>query len=144
MSLTLKIVRLDKEMPMPKYARLGDAAFDIFAREKTTVAPGERVQIKSGLKVEIPHGYVGFIWDKGSVSQKAGLKTMGGVVDAGYRGEIMVGMVNLSEQPYTFEKGHKVAQMCIQKCELVEILEVEESELSNSERGEGGFGSTGK
>ncbi len=142
MSLTLKIIRLDKELPIPAFARPGDAGFDLLTREKITIAPGERVQVKTGLKMEIPEGFVGFVWDKGGISQKIGLKTMGGVVDSGYRGEIMVGMVNLSKESHTFEKGHKVAQMCIQKFEEVKIVEVEE--ISESERGEKGFGSTGK
>ncbi len=144
MPLTLKIVRLDKEMPMPKFAQPGDAAFDLFSVEKVTIAPGERVQVKTGLKMEIPNGYVGFIWDKSGLSHKAGLKTLGGVIDASYRGEVMVGMINLSKESYTFEKGHKVAQMVIQKREDVSIVEVEEGELSETARGEGGFGSTGK
>lgn len=142
MSLTLKIVRMDKELPLPKYALQGDAAFDLLASEEVSLAPGERVQAKTGLKMEIPAGYVGFIWDKSGLSHKAGLKTLGGVVDSGYRGEVMVGMINLSKEPYTFKKGEKVAQMCIQKKEEVTIVEVET--LSDTARGEGGFGSTGK
>jgi len=142
MSLTLKIIRLDKELPMPKFAQPGDAAFDLFAAQPTTLAPGERAQIKTGLKMEIPEGYVGFIWDKSGLSHKGGLKTLGGVVDASYRGEVMVGMINLSSEAYTFEKGHKVAQMVIQKREDVSIVEVDS--LSETSRGEGGFGSTGK
>lgn len=142
MSLTVKIIRLDKSLPVPFYPRPGDAGFDLYTREAFTVQPGERVQAKTGLKMEIPFGYVGYVWDKGSVGQVKGFKTLGGVVDAGYRGEILVGLVNLSGSPYTFEKGDKVAQMCIQKVENPEIVEVEE--LSESVRGEGGFGSTGK
>lgn len=127
---------------MPTYGHQGDACFDLYARERTTVAPGERVQVKTGLKMEIPDGYVGFIWDKSGISHKGGLKTLGGVIDSTYRGEIMVGLINLSKEPYTFEKGNKVAQMCIQRREDVRIVEVEE--ISETARGEGGFGSTGK
>ena len=144
MSLTLKIVRMDKELPMPSFACPGDAGFDMFCREKVTLLPGERAQIKTGLKMEIPHGYVGYVWDKGGVSHKGGQKTLGGVVDAGYRGEVLVGMVNLSKEPFTFEKGHKVAQMCIQKVEEVKIVDAMEGELSESVRGTGAFGSSGK
>jgi dUTP pyrophosphatase len=142
MTLTLKIIRLDKELPLPKFALPGDAAMDLYAGEKTTIAPGERVQVKTGLKMEIPAGYAGFVWDKSGLSQKSGLKTLGGVIDSGYRGEVLVGMINLSTETYIFEKGHKIAQMCIQKIEQVEVVEVES--LSESVRGEGGFGSTGK
>jgi dUTP pyrophosphatase len=133
---------MDKSLSLPKYALQGDAAFDLLASEPVTLKPSERVQVKTGLKMEIPDGYVGFIWDKSGLSHKAGLKTLGGVIDSGYRGEVMVGMINLSDAPYTFERGNKVAQMCIQKKEDVTIVEVEE--LSETARGEGGFGSTGK
>ena len=96
MSLILKIIRLDKDLPLPVFAHLGDACFDLLTREKMTIESGARAQIKTGLKMEIPDGYVGFIWDKSGLSQKNGLKTLGGVVDSNYRGEVMVGMVNLS------------------------------------------------
>lgn len=142
MSLQLKIIRIDKTMPMPKFAQPGDAAFDLLTRETVTLKPGERFAIPSGLKMEIPFGYVGFIWDKGGISYKQGIKTFGGVVDAGYRGEVMITVMNFGTEPYTFEKHHKVAQMCIQKHEEVEFEEVDE--LSNSARGEGRHGSTGK
>ncbi len=142
--ITLKIVRLDPELRMPAFGQPGDAGFDLYSSEMVTLAPGERAQIKTGLKMEIPDGYVGFIWDKSGLAQKGGLKTLGGVVDSGYRGEVLVGMVNLSATPFTFQKGEKVAQMCIQKVPLVEIVDVAADELSQSVRGEGGFGSTGK
>ncbi len=129
-------------MPMPMYGHMGDAAFDLLAQEAITLKPNQRVQIKTGLKMEIPEGYVGFIWDKSGLSHKSGLKTLGGVVDSTYRGEVMVGMINLSGEAFHFEKGMKVAQMCIQKKEEVTIVEAEE--LSETARGEGGFGSTGK
>lgn len=91
--------------------------------------------------MEIPDGYVGLIWDKSSVGSK-GIKTLGGVVDAGYRGEVNVVVHNLNTMPYTFLHGNKVAQMLIQKVELLEVKEVDT--LNDSSRGVGGFGSTGK
>ncbi len=142
MSTILKIIRLDKSMKMPAYAYQDDGAFDLYSRERITIKPGERLSIPTGLKMEIPPGYVGFIWDKSGLSHKFGLKTFGGVADAGYRGEILVGMMNLGTEPYTFEKNHKLAQMTIQLREKVDIVEVEE--LGESTRGEAGFGSTGK
>lgn len=142
MSITVKVIRLDKELPLPTYAHPGDACFDLLASEGKTLAPGEWGQIKTGLKMEIPEGYIGFVWEKSGLSHKHGLKTLGGVVDAGFRGEIVVGIINLSKVPYTFERGHKLAQMCVQKREDVKIVEAET--LSESSRGEKGFGSTGK
>lgn len=144
MSLKIKIVRLDPELKMPAMAHAGDAGFDMYAAKDTTIKPGERLSIPTGIKMEIPDGYVGLIWDKSGLSHKHGLKTFGGVIDAGYRGEILVGMMNLGTEPYTFEKNHKVAQMIIQRREEVDIVEAEEGELANTSRGEGGFGSTGK
>src|SRR3989344_5413633 len=116
MSIKLKIVRLDKDMKMPAYAHDTDGAFDLYAAETVVIKPGERVSIPTGLKMEIPAGYVGFIWDKSGLSHKFGLKTFGGVIDAGYRGEILVGMMNLGAASYTFEKNHKLAQISIQRC----------------------------
>lgn len=142
MNVTLKIKRLIKEATLPSYAHAGDAAFDLYAREKITIAPGERVSIPTGIAMEIPDGCVGLIWDKSGLSHKYGLKTLGGVIDASYRGEVFVGMTNLSAAAYTFEKNDKIAQMIIQAREHVVIEENEE--LSTTERGEGGFGSTGK
>ncbi len=127
---------------MPTYAHPGDAGLDMYTCEAVTVAPGERVTVSTGIAMEIPEGYVGLVWDKGGVSIKGGLKTLGGVVDSPYRGEIMIGIINLSSEPYVFEKGHKVAQMVIQKKENVSVEEV--TELGDTSRGEGRFGSTGK
>lgn len=142
MSIKLKIVRLDKTMKMPSYAHHDDGGFDLYAAKDTVIKPGERLSIPTGLKMEIPDGFVGFVWDKSGLSHKHGLKTFGGVIDAGYRGEVMVGIMNLGTEAYTFEKNHKVAQISIQRCEHPAIVEVDE--LSGSARGEGGFGSTGK
>ncbi len=142
MSLILKIKKLSPDVKIPSYGHIGDAAFDLCAREAVTILPMERKQVATGLAMEIPEGYVGLIWDKSGISHKGGLKTLGGVVDATYRGEIMVGVINLSKENYTFEKGHKVAQMIIQKTEGVTIEEVEN--LSDTARGAGAFGSTGK
>ena len=137
----VELKRLDRDMPLPSYAHEGDAGFDLVAREEVTIAPGERVQVPTGIALHIPDGYVGLVWDKSGLSHKHGLKTLGGVVDAGYRGEVMVGLVNLGTEPYTLERHHKVAQMLIQKVEQA-TLEIVDS-LDDSTRGTGGFGSTG-
>lgn len=140
--MEIKIIKLHPDAKIPQYAHYNDAGMDLFSVEKVKINPGERLQIKTGIAMEIPDGYVGLVWDKSGLSQKFGLKTLGGVVDSGYRGEIMVGMYNLSTEPYVFEVGHKVAQMLIQKVEQPSIVEVEE--LSDSVRGDNAFGSTGK
>lgn len=142
MSLKLKIKKLNPDAIIPSYGHDGDAAFDLHTTATVTIAPGERVQVPTGIAMAIPEGYVGLIWDKSGLSHKFGLKAMGGVIDAGYRGEVMIGMINLGDKEYTFEKGHKVSQMIIQERLHAEIETVEE--LDDSSRGTGGFGSTGK
>jgi len=140
--MILKVKILDKNIATPSYAHEGDAGFDLRAKKRTVVSPGERAFIPTGLSVEIPEGFAGLIWDKSGLAMKHGLKTLGGVIDSSYRGEIVVGIVNLSDKDHIFQKGDKTAQMLIQKVERVNFEEVEE--VSKTERGEGGFGSTGK
>lgn len=140
--MELKIKKLQADAKVPTYAHHNDAGFDLCAVEDAVVAIGSRVVVGTGLAMEIPSGYVGLVWDKSGLSNNHGLKTLGGVIDAGYRGEIKVGIINLSANDYKIEAGHKVAQMLIQKVEHVEIIEV--AELSDATRGEKGFGSTGK
>ena len=141
--MKLKIKKLQPEAVLPKYATQDDAGMDLFAIEDVEIMPRERKQIGTGIALEIPAGHVGLIWDKSGLSHKFGIKTLGGVIDSGYRGEIKVGVINLGTEKYIFEKGHKIAQMIIQKKETLEIEEVNELDL-NTERGEGAFGSTGK
>ena len=126
---------------MPTYAHSFDAGMDLRTVEEVIVKAGEDAKIKTGLAMEIPEGYVGLVWDKSGIGSK-GLKTLGGVIDAHYRGEIMILMRNLNNEDYTFQKGDKVAQLLIQKIEHPEIEEA--NELSETVRGEGRFGSTGK
>lgn len=139
--MKLLIQKLDPQAILPRYAHQGDAGLDLYAAHTVTLRPGERAQVGTGVACAIPEGHVGLIWDKSGLAQKQGLKTLGGVVDSGYRGEVMVGVVNLGSEPYTLEAGHKVAQMLVQEVETVEIEEVRE--LSDTSRGTGGFGSTG-
>lgn len=140
--IEVKIKKLEEQAVLPQYASVGDAGMDLFSLEEVFVENGKRAKIKTGIAMEIPHDYVGFIWDKSSIGINNGLKTLGGVVDSGYRGEVLVGIVNLSSEDFKVEKGQKIAQMIIQKKEEVEIKEV--LELNDSERGENGFGSSGK
>ncbi len=132
---------LNADAKVPTYAHSGDVGLDLYSLEQKTVQPGEHARFMNGFALEFPEGYAAIVKDKSSIS-KAGLHTMGGVFDAGYRGEYNVHLVNLSDAPYTVEKGDKVAQLVILKVELPEIEQVEE--LSESSRGMGVFGSTGK
>jgi len=142
-SMQLKIKKLHPDAIVPTYAHEGDAGMDLYCVEEIKVpANGGRASIKTGLAFEIPHGYVGLIWEKSGLSHKHGLKTFGGVIDAGYRGELTISLINLSPDDYLFEKSHKIAQMLIQPIIIPEIIEADS--LSETSRGEGGFGSTGK
>ncbi len=140
--MKIKIKKLHPDAKIPQYAHAGDAGVDLFTVEPFELEPGERKSIPLGIAMEIPDGYVGLIWDKSGLSHKYGIKSFGGVVDSGYRGEIHAGVMNLSDKFFSFEKGHKIAQMLIQKVERAEFKEVDE--LSESVRGEGRFGSSGK
>lgn len=140
--MQVKIKKLHPDALIPQFAHVDDAGMDICVPERVTIAPGQRKSIGLGLALEIPDGYVGLMWDKSGLSHKYGIKTFGGVIDAGYRGEVHAGVMNLSKETYVFEKGHKIVQLLIQKIEHPTIAEVEE--LSESHRGEKGFGSSGK
>lgn len=141
---TLKIVRVNANVPVPKFALKGDAGFDLYVGEMIILPPMGRASINTGYKMEIPKGCVGIIYEKSGLSFKHGIITYGNVVDSGYRGEVRVGVMNLGTEAYTFEPGHKVAQMIIHKYEDVAFKEVKDGGLSASDRGERGFGSTGK
>ncbi len=139
--MKLKIKKLKEDAKLPTYHHPGDIGMDMYSMETVTVKPGEHHRFWHGFALEFPEGYGAIVMDKGSIS-KAGLIHMGGVYDAGYRGEYNTLLVNLSDQAYTFEEGDKVAQLVIIP---VVIAELEETDtLSDSARGMGMFGSTGK
>jgi dUTP pyrophosphatase len=140
--MKLKVKKLNPLAKLPVYAHLGDAGMDVFSSEHISVGPGQYLAIATGIAIEIQKGYVGLIWDKSGLSTNHGLKVLGGVIDSGYRGEIRIGIINLSKKVYTFEVGDKVAQMLIQKIEIPKIGETQS--LSETKRGSKGFGSTGK
>lgn len=139
--MKLNIKKLRSGAKVPTRAHHDDAGADMYAYGDHVVESGTRVTIPTGVALEIEEGYVGLIWDKSGIGSK-GLKTLGGVLDAGYRGEVFITLHNLSDSAYTFLHGHKVAQLLIQKVEFPEIVEVDE--LTESHRGAGAFGSTGK
>lgn len=139
--MTLRLKKLSPTATLPKYIHPHDAGMDLYSCETLTIGPGERKLIPTGIAMAIPSGYVGLIWDKSGIATNHGLKTMAGVIDSGYRGEIKILIHNLSNQPYTVQAGEKIAQILIQPIVHNEIIEV--SELDDTSRGKGGFGSTG-
>ncbi len=140
--MQLKVKKLNGDAKLPTHGHPGDAGMDFYAIEEVVFAPGKQERVHTGVAVEIPEGCVGLIWDKSSISFNLGLKIMGGVIDAGFRGELIMSLLNTSDKEIVLEKGHKIAQMIIQKFEYCDILEVDE--ISESVRGAGREGSTGK
>jgi dUTP pyrophosphatase len=141
MTLEIKVQKIHPEAKIPQYAHPGDAGMDLFSIEEDyTLKPRERKLFRTGLKIELPAGYVSLIWDKSGVANK-GIKTMGGVIEHTYRGEYKVILLNTSDTNYEIKKGDKIAQLLIQQIETAKILEVDK--LSETQRGTGGFGSTG-
>lgn len=142
--LSVKIVNLSNN-PLPEYATLGSSGMDIraFIVEPLVLQPSERVLVPTGLLVEIPLGYEIQIRPRSGLAIKQGITCLNtpGTIDADYRGEIKVILINLSTEPQTINPADRIAQMVLQKVELIEWVEVKV--LNESERGAGGFGSTG-
>ena len=136
---------LDPELELPRYATSGDAGLDLVAAEDVSLEPGERAAVATGIAVAIPSGYAGFVHARSGRALKEGLALANapGLIDSGYRGEIKVIVVNLDpSSPIDVRRGDKIAQLVVQQVEAVELTEVDE--LPASDRGEGGFGSTGR
>ena len=145
MSVYLKFKKLHEDAIIPKFAHHGDAGFDLHAIENNRVMCGRTTMIKTGLAVEIPHGYEMQIRPRSGLAAKFGMTIINapGTIDSGYRGELMVMCTLISDTEYiVLEKGSRIAQGVIKKLEDVVISEV--VELSDTARGEGGLGSTGK
>ncbi len=139
--MKIKIKKISREAVVPFCHHKGDAGFDLYSAETIVLGPGERAKVRTGIAMEVPNGYAGLIWDKSGIAANYGVKTMAGVVDSCYRGEICVVLVNLSDKNFKIENKQKIAQILIQKIESPKVEIVEG--LSDSERGESGFGSTG-
>lgn len=140
--MQIKVKRLNPEAKLPKYAHPGDVGMDLYSMEDYTLKPGERKIFPLGFALEFETGHAAIIKDKGSLPKNAGIHTMGGVFDAGFRGEYNVNLINLGQEPYNIEKADKIAQLIIYPVEIAELVETEQ--LSESSRGTGSFGSTGR
>jgi dUTP pyrophosphatase len=139
-TMELKVKRIHPDAKLPVYGHPGDAGMDLFSVADRELAPGDVYAVPTGIQVAIPSGFVGLVWDKSGISLK-GVHRLAGVVDAGYRGEIQVVMINLGQGPFSIKKGMKIAQMLIQPVAGAAIIESDT--LDDTSRGEGGFGSTG-
>ena len=144
MKATVRFQKLDDRAVTPTYGTAAAAGADLYALDALTLAPGETARVHTGLALEIPDGYVGLIFARSGLATKRGLAPANkvGVIDADYRGEIMVALYNQSSATQTVEAGERVAQLVITP--FLQALFEESDTLSDTVRGEGGFGSTGK
>ena len=143
-SLRVLIQRLDKELPLPQYAKPGDAGLDVYARIDCTLAPGARALVPTGIAIALPEGYVCLAHPRSGLAVKYGVSIVNtpGTIDAGYRGEIQINLINHDLQnDFEIKRGDRIAQLVFQKFEHAQFEEVDV--LPESERGTGGFGSTG-
>jgi dUTP pyrophosphatase len=140
----VSIRRLDPDLPLPSYAHPGDAGADLHAREDVTLAPGERRLVPTGVALALPDGYVALVHPRSGLAHRSGLSIVNapGTIDAGYRGEVQVCLVNLDPAtPIELRRGDRIAQLVIQRFETATFVEADD--LPDSSRGAGGYGSTG-
>lgn len=144
--LDVAVHRLDPDLPLPAYAHAGDAGIDLIARCEVTLEPGGgRALVPTGVAVAIPPGYAGFVQPRSGLALKHGVTCLNtpGLVDSGYRGELKVLLVNTDPaRSFTVERGQRIAQLVVQAVEHVRLVEAED--LEPSDRGDAGFGSTGR
>ena len=140
----LLITRLDPDLPLPGYAKPGDAGADLTSRIDITLQPGERALVPTGISIALPNGYVALVHPRSGLAIKHGVTMVNspGTVDAGFRGELQIILINHDpKEAISFKKGDRIAQLVIQQVERAEFVEVDS--LPGSDRGTGGFGSTG-
>jgi dUTP pyrophosphatase len=148
-STTLAVVRLDPDLPMPSRAHDGDAGVDLCSALDVELAPGQRALVPTGIAVAIPHGMVGLVHPRSGLAARVGLSIVNspGTIDAGYRGEVKVALINLDPaEPIVVHRGDRIAQLLVQRVELPELVEVtsfDEAGLAETSRGDGGHGSSG-
>jgi dUTP pyrophosphatase len=143
-TIRVLVKRLDPTVPLPRYARVDDAGLDLHAAKTVALAPGERALIPTGLAIALPPGYAGFVLPRSGLALRHGVGIVNapGLIDAGYRGEVMVLAINHDRaSAVTLEGGERIAQLVIQRVERAELVETDE--LPPSDRGAGGLGSTG-
>jgi dUTP pyrophosphatase len=142
--LEVLVTRLDPDLPLPAYAHPGDAGADLVTTVDVALAPGERALVPTGISIALPHGYVALVHPRSGLAARHGLSIVNapGTVDAGYRGEVKVMLINHDpREPIELRRGDRIAQLVIQRVEQARFTEVEE--LPASVRGAGGYGSTG-
>ncbi len=141
--IELRVRRLRPDAPLPRYAHPGDAGLDLAAAEPVRLAPGERTAVPTGLAMAIPEGWVGLVHPRSGLARRHGVTVTNapGTIDAGYRGEVKVLLVNLGAELVELAAGDRIAQLLLQRVGHAMVVEVED--LDATARGDGGFGSTG-
>lgn len=143
------MVRLDPELPLPARAHEGDAGVDLFSARDVELGPGQRALVPTGIAVAIPQGMVGLVHPRSGLAARVGLSIVNspGTIDAGYRGEIKVALINLDQaESIAIRRGDRIAQLLVQRVELpvlVEVASFDEAGLAETSRGDGGHGSSG-
>ncbi|MCB0925554.1 MAG: dUTP diphosphatase [Mycobacterium sp.] len=149
MLIDLPVVRLDRELPLPARAHEGDAGVDLFSARDVELEPGQRALVPTGIAVAIPQGMVGLVHPRSGLAARVGLSIVNspGTIDAGYRGEIKVALINLDQaESIVIRRGDRIAQLLVQRVELpvlVEVASFDEAGLAETSRGDGGHGSSG-
>ncbi|MCH9730357.1 MAG: dUTP diphosphatase [Actinomycetia bacterium] len=149
MSTSLAVVRLDRSLPLPSRAHDGDAGVDLYSAQDLELAPGERALVSTGVAVAIPMGMVGLVHPRSGLAARVGLSIVNspGTIDAGYRGEIKIALINLDPGiPIVVRRGDRIAQLLVQRVELPSLVEVssfDEAGLADTTRGDDGHGSSG-
>ncbi len=138
----IKVKRIQENARLPQRATPLAAGADLYSAEAFTLKPGERILVSTGLAVEIPAGFYGRVAPRSGLAVKQGIDTLAGVIDADYRGELKVLLVNLGQETVSFDAGERIAQLIIEQAAACDYEWAEE--LNDSARGEGGFGSTGQ
>jgi dUTP pyrophosphatase len=141
--MNISYLKLDSELPTPHHSYPGDGGVDLYARASATLVPGEQQMIPTGIAVAIPDGYAGLVVPRSGLAAKHGIGVINGpgLIDAGYRGEIHIVLINHGHEPFDVERGDRIAQLVVVAVAVQEFVEVDI--LPDSVRGDGGFGSTG-
>ncbi|WP_406830476.1 dUTP diphosphatase [Pedococcus sp. KACC 23699] len=142
--VSLPLRRLDPDLPVPSYAHPGDAGADLYAATEVTLAPGERSLVPTGIALALPEGFVGLVHPRSGLAARHGITIVNapGTIDAGYRGEVLVNLVNLdAREAFTVHRGDRIAQLVVQQVAVADFLEVDS--LEDTSRGDTGHGASG-
>ncbi|GIE38614.1 deoxyuridine 5'-triphosphate nucleotidohydrolase [Actinoplanes lobatus] len=142
--VNIQVLRIDPDLPVPAYAHPGDAGADLFAAEEVELVPGARAKVRTGIAIALPDGFVGLVHPRSGLAARLGVTVLNapGTVDAGYRGEILVNLINHDRQnTVKISRGDRIAQLVVQRVERAVFHEVDT--LDDTARGAGGHGSTG-